>query len=129
MNITRTLTNDSGATVKTDSMATSAEHRSRIRGWRCWDEARGSAAQAGLDERSRILPRLIPLLPGEAAIDTEEGRRRVLRLLARALRSERSRGHAGHWTYDLDRHRALAAAYAAERASRPGRKGGPLRPA
>ena len=35
--------------------------------------------------------------------------------LARALRSERSRGRGGHWTYDLNRHIALSQAYAAER--------------
>jgi hypothetical protein len=43
------------------------------------------------------------------------GRRNVLARIARALRAERNRGRAGHWTYDLNRHIALAQAYAAER--------------
>ena len=32
----------------------------------------------------------------------------------RSLRDERRRGQAGHWSYDLNRHIALAQAYAAE---------------
>jgi hypothetical protein len=43
------------------------------------------------------------------------GRRNVLARIARALRAERNRGRAGHWTYDLNRHIALAQAYTAER--------------
>lgn len=35
--------------------------------------------------------------------------------IARALRAERARGRGGHWTYDLNRHIALAQAYTAER--------------
>jgi hypothetical protein len=41
----------------------------------------------------------------------------VLYRLARALRGERARGRAGHWTYDLDRHFGLIEAYRAERAA------------
>ena len=46
----------------------------------------------------------------------EATRRAILTRLARALRAERNRGRAGHWTYDLNRHIALKQAYAAERA-------------
>lgn len=37
-----------------------------------------------------------------------------LNRLARALRSERRRGLAGHWSYDLARHHALLQAFKAE---------------
>lgn len=61
------------------------------------------------DVRRRIeLQRLLPLWPQEIADLSVEGRRRVVRLLARALRQERCRGAAGHWAYDLARHAALA---------------------
>ena len=38
----------------------------------------------------------------------------ILVRLRRALRAERSRGRAGHWSYDLNRHIALKQAYEAE---------------
>lgn len=44
--------------------------------------------------------------------DDDRGQR--LAKLAKALRHERERGRAGHWTYDLNRHIALAEAYRAE---------------
>lgn len=71
----------------------------------------GSAAY----ERGRHLPRIIPVGPDEVADDSPDGRRAILRKLARALRAERTRGRAGHWSYDLNRHIALSQAYAAER--------------
>jgi hypothetical protein len=40
--------------------------------------------------------------------------RKTLTALMRSLRDERRRGLAGHWSYDLNRHIALAQAYAAE---------------
>jgi hypothetical protein len=67
-------------------------------------------------DRSRHLPRLIPVGPADIADDSPAGRRAILARLARALRAERNRGRAGHWTYDLNRHVGLAQAYAAERA-------------
>ena len=73
--------------------------------------ARGSEAY----DRSRHLPRVLPVGPADIADDSERGRRRILARLARALRAERVRGRGGHWTYDLNRHIALAEAYAAER--------------
>jgi hypothetical protein len=66
-------------------------------------------------QRSRHLPRIIPVGPDEMADDSMEGRAAILRKLARALRAERTRGRAGHWTYDLNRHIALSQAYVAER--------------
>ena len=66
-------------------------------------------------ERRLHLPRLLPLLPSELADDSPAASRMILRRLARALRNERNRGRAGHWTYDLNRHIALAHAYAGEK--------------
>jgi hypothetical protein len=71
--------------------------------------------------RSVHLPRLIPVMPSELSDSRPEMRRVLLRRLARALRAERNRGRAGHWTYDLNRHIGLAQAYAAERAALRGR--------
>ncbi len=38
-------------------------------------------------------------------------RRRAVARIARALREERRRGKSGHWSYDLNRHIALAQAF------------------
>ncbi|WP_206365358.1 DUF6477 family protein [Siculibacillus lacustris] len=65
--------------------------------------------------RERMLPRLIAVGPEEIADDTASGRSAVLRRLLRALRGERMRGRAGHWSYSLDRHVGLVQAAAAER--------------
>lgn len=72
---------------------------------------------AGRDsyDRTRHLPRIIPVGPDEVADQSPAGRTAILQKLARALRAERTRGRAGHWTYDLNRHIALSQAYAAER--------------
>jgi hypothetical protein len=58
--------------------------------------------------------RLLPLWPHEVADQSPSGRRRIVALLRRALRAERRRGLAGHWTYDLSRHAQLLALYRAE---------------
>lgn len=80
---------------------------------------RESVVRAGMASwvRERMLPRLIPLSASEIADLSPKGRLRVLSALLRALRGERARGRAGHWTYDLDRHIGLVQAVAAERAS------------
>jgi hypothetical protein len=70
-----------------------------------------------LNPRQRDLVRLLPLWPHEVADETPEGRRRIVALLRRALRAERQRGLAGHWTYDLSRHAQLLAAYRSELAA------------
>ena len=62
------------------------------------------------------LPALIGLWPSELQDYSAAGTAKVLALLRKALRSERSRGRSGHWTYDLNRHLALAESLKAERA-------------
>jgi hypothetical protein len=78
----------------------------------------GAAVRAGAVEyrRASILPRLVPVGPAEVADETPAGTRRILALLARALRAERRRGRAGHWSYDLNRHIGLRQAMLAEAA-------------
>lgn len=70
---------------------------------------------AALYRRDVVLPRLLPLATEDLSPDTPAVARRICALLARALRQERTRGRAGHWTYSLDRHIGLAQAYRAER--------------
>jgi len=67
-------------------------------------------------ERERMLPRLIAVSPEDLADGSRETGRTILRRLLLALRGERRRGRAGHWSYDLDRHIGLVQAVAAERA-------------
>jgi hypothetical protein len=78
------------------------------------DNLDGAAWEA---ERGRTLPRLLPLWPDQIADTSLAGRRRIMALMQRALRAERCRGRAGHWTYDLARHAALHRAYTRERAA------------
>ena len=66
-------------------------------------------------DRRAALGRLLPLWPHELADESLQGRLRVVGRLRKALRAERRRGLAGHWTYDLNRHIALSQAYAGER--------------
>lgn len=69
--------------------------------------------------RQTCLPSLLPLVAAELADDSEATRRRIVARLARALRAERMRGRARHWTYDLNRHIALHQAYEGERQHLP----------
>jgi len=80
--------------------------------------ATGRAISAGAQiyNRERDLTRLIHASPTELADSSAVMTRSILARLARALRSERNRGRAGHWTYDLNRHIALRQAYEAEKA-------------
>lgn len=66
--------------------------------------------------RARDLPCLLPLWPRELADFTPGGTLRILSKLRRALRAERRRARAGHWSYELNRHIALLAAYKGEAA-------------
>jgi hypothetical protein len=75
--------------------------------------AAAASAESRYD-RATELPKLIGLWPSEIADTTRAGRLRLLGKLRRALRGERQRGLAGHWSYDLARHRQLLAAYRAE---------------
>lgn len=61
-------------------------------------------------ERTRDLPRLVALWPQELADTSLAGHERLVKVLRRALRIERRLGLAGHFSYDLGRHRALLAA-------------------
>ena len=76
----------------------------------------GTMAQAGAAaySRARDLPKLIALWPHELDDQSQEGMFRVLAKLRRALRAERRRGLAGHWSYDLNRHLGLLSAYKGE---------------
>jgi hypothetical protein len=65
-------------------------------------------------ERNRMLVRLLPVGPDEITGAEPETTRRIVLKLARALRAERARGRAGHWTYDLNRHVGLMQALKAE---------------
>jgi hypothetical protein len=67
-------------------------------------------------DRLSQLPRLIGLWPSEMQDFSVAGTVKILALLRKAVRSERSRGRSGHWTYDLNRHLALAESLKAERA-------------
>jgi hypothetical protein len=91
------------------------------RSWRLWERHRV------VDDEGRVarLQRLLPFWPSEPADVSPEGRARVVARLHQALRAERRRGIAGHWTYDLARHRDLLAAYRQEIAllPRPARRG------
>jgi len=82
----------------------------------------GPARERAYD-RTTDLPRVLPLWPHELDDETPEGRRRILARLRRALRAERQRGLAGHWTYDLARHVELLRVYRMELALRGGGMG------
>jgi hypothetical protein len=64
--------------------------------------------------RARDLPKLVPLWPSELRTLNGPAHARLLSKLRCALRAERQRGLAGHWTYDLVRHAQLLRAYRAE---------------
>jgi hypothetical protein len=55
--------------------------------------------------------------PSEIADRSFYGRAVLISKLTRFLEAERQRGLAGHWTYELARHRALLAIYRHEKAA------------
>jgi hypothetical protein len=69
-------------------------------------------------DRSKVLPRLLPVTRRELTDNNPETLACLRRKIASALRRERALGRAGHWTYDLTRHAALLQAQRAE-AARP----------
>jgi hypothetical protein len=89
------------------------------------NRAYATMAEAGARcyQRARDLPKLIALWPIELEDQSLAGELRILGKLRRALRAERARGLAGHWSYDLNRHLGLLSAYkgelAAHRKTRP----------
>ena len=66
-------------------------------------------------DRTRDLPRLVPVWPAEVADGSVAGAEALIARVVRALRAERRRGLAREWSYDLGRHRSLAAALTFER--------------
>lgn len=64
--------------------------------------------------RIQALSRLLPLWPHEITDRSLAGQEKICRMLGAALRRERQRGGAGHWTYDVARHAALVRAIAPE---------------
>ena len=96
-----------------------APWRSRIRAARFETRA---AQPPGHYDRMRDLPRLLPLLATALLEPDPEttppaAHARVVAHLKRALRAERTRGRAGHWSYDLGRHSALLRAFRCEEAA------------
>lgn len=86
-------------------------HFSRIRALRV-------EAPVGLDcayDRQRDLPRLLPVMSDDISGQTPVVFARLMAMLRRALRAERVRARAGHWTYDPGRHAALLRAFRCER--------------
>lgn len=73
-----------------------------------------SRAHAAAYERRRDLPGLMPLWPAEIEDTSVRGREHIVARLRHALRAERRRGLAGHWTYDLARHSGMLRALSAE---------------
>jgi hypothetical protein len=65
-------------------------------------------------QRCADLQRLLAAWPSEIADVSVAGRRRTVRRLERALRQERARARAGHWSYDVARHHQLARLFRAE---------------
>ena len=65
-------------------------------------------------DRRTTLCRVLALWPQEAEDESAAGRLRIVAKLRKALRAERQRGLAGHWTYDLARHADLLRVYKQE---------------
>ena len=70
----------------------------------------GPQNTAAVNARAAALARLLPLWPQDLRDVSLQGRRLIVRRLAKALRAERQRGRGGHWAYSLARHAALAKA-------------------
>jgi hypothetical protein len=64
--------------------------------------------------RTRQLPRLLKMWPGEVEDYSYPGTLRIAALLRKALRAERRRARASHPAYDLTRHMELMEALKAE---------------
>lgn len=95
-------------------------HSTSIKRHTSRDATYASMAEPGTglvrDRRERIA-RVIALWPHELADESVPGRRIVLEKLRCALRQERRRGLAGHWCYDLARHRELLHVFRQEEAA------------
>ncbi len=65
-------------------------------------------------DRRTAVARVLALWPHEIEDESPAGRERMVAKLRSALRAERQRGLAGHWTYDLARHAELLRVYKQE---------------
>jgi len=103
------------------------DRRPRITAWRAPSARPDRQLDAQASDRGLRLSRLVPMWPAEIDAPGAAAAQRVVDTLERALRGERRRGRAGHWTYDINRHLALARALREERARlkrlRPQRNG------
>ena len=90
---------------RSENAATRRRGTARIRGIR--------PPRPVLDRRA-ALSRVLALWPQELDDLSPAGRQRILVKLRGALRAERRRGVAGHWTYDLARHVELLHLYRQE---------------
>ena len=86
-------------------------------------QAKASIRKRSDPERLSDLAKLLPMWPAELADRSLEGRRRIVQRLRRALREERKRGQAGHWTYRLARHAQLVRILSEESAALKEREG------
>lgn len=71
-------------------------------------------------DRRRAIARVLPLWPHELEDESATARKWIVAKLHSALRAERRRGVAGHWTYDLARHVELLRVYRQELAALTG---------
>lgn len=88
----------------------------RIQSWHAKTPEDRAPAIFAADARISRLCRLVPMWPSEIASSEPADAERVVAALERALRAERRRGRAGHWSYDMNRHTALSRALRDERA-------------
>lgn len=68
-------------------------------------------------DRRVAIARVLALWPHELEDESPAARQRIVAKLRRALRAERRRGVAGHWTYDLARDVELLRVYREELAT------------
>jgi len=67
--------------------------------------------------RAVDLPRLIPLWPKEHEDTSTEATLKIIKKLQKALRAERKRAAMGHWSYSINKHKALLEALNTEKNS------------
>lgn len=98
-----------GKTHATENARNNAKNSNKLRALRLF-----ARVHSATYVRRRDLPELMPMWPAEIEDTSEIGRARIVARLRKALRAERRRGIAGHWTYDLGRHAGMLRALSAE---------------
>ena len=68
-------------------------------------------------DRRTAIAKVLALWPRELEDESPAARQNIIARLRHALRAERRRGLAGHWTYDLARHVELLRVYREETAA------------